>query len=450
MKRVNLSTKSLRFRLTAGIALVFVVVFCAGAVIVLHNARRAVSEEVRSTANLAQQLLAAGLEGRDEKEQIERLTRRLQALNVTKHLNINLGSGNPHSSIPGIDNERAGAPEWFTFLVSPKELEIRRDLNLARGGGDAIIIRADPADEIAEAWKETRVLLGLFSLLFLAACGLVYFIVRRSLTPVQTIATGLESIERGDYHLRLPSMEIDELSQISHKFNHMAAVLEQSRDQNRHLAQRLLAVQEDERRILARELHDQMGQSLSAIMAMAVSIGQRSTDALIADRADTITKAAAQAYAVARGMMHRLRPVSLEELGLVPVLKQTIEDWNHHHGSASCGLSVSGDFNGLRYETAIHIYRIVQECLTNVARHACADRVDIALARSEQPDGAMIQLSVNDNGVGFDTSAVGTGLGLLGMRERTQALRGRFNLTAAPGKGVRVNVTIPLGAADEN
>ena len=137
-------------------------------------------------------------------------------------------------------------------------------------------MRADPGDEIAESWDDARPLLLLVLGVSIIANGLLYVVIGRWLRPVERIVAAMDGIEQGDYRARLPAFELPELANVASKFNHMAEVLERSREQNRHLAQQTLAIQEGERRALAHELHDELGQSISAINAVAVSIAQAS------------------------------------------------------------------------------------------------------------------------------------------------------------------------------
>ncbi|MDZ7736933.1 MAG: histidine kinase [Gammaproteobacteria bacterium] len=199
------------------------------------------------------------------------------------------------------------APAWFIDLIGPAPMEFRRILPSQDMPETEIIIRADATDEIAEVWSEARVVLGLLVLAVVITNLLVYFTIGRGLSPIDTILKALDGIEQGDYRLRLPHFRLPEFSRISEKFNHMAEVLQSSREENRELTQRSLAIQERERRNLAHELHDELGQSISAIKAVAVSISQQDvTDRdQISNSADTIVDISNNMYGVARQMMRR-------------------------------------------------------------------------------------------------------------------------------------------------
>lgn len=447
---------SLRTRLNLLITLIFALTLLLGAVLVIHHARRAVYEETQATVNLTLQLLnPAFASGGDQKLSSQNwLLEHGIELEKTHHLHIELIEGGGQAPEPRErdPSPQAAAPGWFVQLVKPHSSELRRLFSLPGEVSRAIVITADPVDEITEAWEETRSLLGLFLLFFLLATALVFVTIGRALRPIDLILKALENVERGDYRARLPPIGLPELEAIAKRFNHMAATLEQSREENRELLQRSLAIQEGERRFLAQELHDDMGQSLAAIKAIAASIDQRDIDPMIKERARTIVEVSGRIYEVVRGMMRRLRPVILDELGLVAALSALIDDWNAHHEEVFCRFTARGGFGGLSDELKITVYRIVQECLTNTAKHAQATEMEISLEyRGIDTDviefkigfQGLVMLKIWDNGKGIDLGNTARGLGLPGMQERVEALQGTFELLSCPGEGVAIHVMLP-------
>ena len=247
---------------------------------------------------------------------------------------------------------------------------------------------------------------------------MIYFILGRDLAPVETILSGLEGIERGDYKLRLPEFTTMEFSRISARFNHMAKVLLNSEEENKYLTQRSLEIQEKERRYLAQELHDELGQSLSAIKAVATSIEQTegANARAVVESANIIKTISEDMYGVARGLIRRLRPTALDELGLVPALQQLADDWNSSHGERRFVTWISREiWSRITDEAKINIYRIIQESLTNVSKHAAAKNVYISLGNESQNESGLM-LGINDDGAGFDMNETRKGLGLLGIR----------------------------------
>ncbi len=216
--------------------------------------------------------------------------------------------------------------------------------------------------------------------------------------------------------------------------------------ENRRLSQRYVQVQEQERRFLARELHDELGQSLNAIKVDAVNIRDAAPDSPEVRRsAQAIIDVSSKVYEVVRTLLRQLRPVALDELGLASAVQYSVDEWQRRHKAVQCSLSTEGDLDNLREDVNITAYRFVQECLTNVARHANAGRVNVLLRRSEfAGDESRLEMVVEDNGRGVDPAVPRTGLGLIGLRERVEALGGRFEIEGKPGAGMRVFAAIPL------
>ncbi|OGT80320.1 MAG: hypothetical protein A3H91_01025 [Gammaproteobacteria bacterium RIFCSPLOWO2_02_FULL_61_13] len=445
---------SLRVRLTIMISTLFVLVCMGAGMYVVDNARRAVRDEMQSTARLTLDLLEAELlrggAARDPWRTRQFLDR-LSSMGSTRHMRITIRQHGASASL-ATDSmtvpRQISAPAWFARLVSPQDLVTPRILTQTGMPQIEIELRADPADEIAEAWRETR---GVLYMMFLFAglvMGLIYFRLGRDLAPIDSILAGLQGIEQGDYQLRLPAYRTTELGRISDKFNHMAQVLLQAREENRRLSQRSLEIQEQERRLLARELHDELGQSLTAIKAMAVATAAAPDidSSRLRVSMGEIARVADHTYDVARQLMQRLRPPVLDVLGLGAALQDLVDRWNSAGGGGFCRLTITGDLQALSDVVGINLFRIIQEALTNVARHATAEKVDVNLRVGQGND---VDLAIVDDGAGFEPEAARPGLGLLGMRERAVALGGTCALSSAPGHGVRIRVTLPAATGAE-
>ena len=446
---------SLRFRLNMLITLLFALILLAGSFYVINNARTAVQDEMQSVARLTSQLIEivllnnAGSSNHDiQKNVLEKIAN----LESTRHLEIELyKTRNVDNAIPVkiLPTITAKAPEWFVRLVKPSPVEYRRIFRTSETVYTVILIRANPSDEITEVWGETKGVLGLLILFAVLVNILVYISLGRGLAPIESILKGLDGIEKGEYQLRLPKFKFPELSRISEKFNNMAEVLQKSRDENRVLTQKSLVIQEDERRRLAQELHDEFGQSITAIKAVAASIGQAKNQdrELLESRAGTIAAFSDRMYEVARRMMRQLRPAILDEFGLISALQDMIDDWNTRHEEVFCHFEFKGKLNELGEEINITIYRVVQESLTNIVKHAKASDVTVSLNRvggdedHKESQRTEILLLIKDNGIGFDDSTA-WGLGLLGMRERIEALNGSFVMKSGDNEGVEIIVKL--------
>jgi PAS domain S-box-containing protein len=218
--------------------------------------------------------------------------------------------------------------------------------------------------------------------------------------------------------------------------------LEETR-QLTHLIQRHI---EDERRSLARELHDELGQYVTAIKTFAVAIGNKVRDKMpdVEANAQTIAAAANHIYDGMHNIIRQLRPGALDNLGLCETLRDAVSVWQTQHPDVRFTLNFSGKLDSLGETFNINLYRIVQESVTNALRYADATTLEITL---EQQDNGQLHLSIKDNGVGMNICNVDQTrhFGLLGMRERVQAMHGSFSLDSAPGEGTCVNVLIPRG-----
>ena len=227
-----------------------------------------------------------------------------------------------------------------------------------------------------------------------------------------------------------------------------AQQIEQELAQNRQLTQLIQSHREEERKALARELHDELGQSVTAIKTIAVSIANRARDSApeIHANAQTIAAVAGHLYDAMHGIVRQLRPSALDNLGLPETLQDTIAGWRELHPEIEFTLQLSDELQNLGETVNITVYRIVQECLTNVVRHAAASRVAVTLQRADGEAGPRLEISVRDNGKGMLDGNIPKDqhFGLLGIRERAHALAGSLEVESAPGSGTAVKVTLPL------
>lgn len=217
--------------------------------------------------------------------------------------------------------------------------------------------------------------------------------------------------------------------------------------ENRALARHARQAQEDERRRMARELHDDMGQYLAAIR-LSAAILPMDGDPLVAEHAARIASHAEHIQAAVRNLLHQLRPVALDEYGLMDAVRHLAGEWVRQHPQTACHLALDDSCPSLGDSLNIVAYRIIQEALTNVARHAKASRVDIAITVQPPGEVPMLHVSIRDNGAGFQHVPSGPRFGLAGMRERVEAAGGTFTLRSNPGAGVAISAQLPLPARE--
>lgn len=227
---------------------------------------------------------------------------------------------------------------------------------------------------------------------------------------------------------------------------------ERELEQNRRLTQAIQSRLEEERRSIARELHDELGQCVTAIKTIGTAISNR-TQASAPDihtNALTIVSVASHIYDVVHGIIRQLRPTALDHLGLSETLRDTIAVWRERHPEIACELQLEGALDGMGETINITVYRIVQECLTNIARHAAATHAQIHVTRvheRRQADAVTVEVRDNGRGLSAEVERDGGRFGLIGMRERVQALGGEFRLESKPGKGLSVTAVLPVKSA---
>ncbi len=226
------------------------------------------------------------------------------------------------------------------------------------------------------------------------------------------------------------------------------AELEISQQHLKRLMQRREQIREDERRHVAREVHDELGQILTAIKMEASLLKRNSpTDTAWHDDITHLIEMIGTALKVVRNITQNLRP-SVLELGMVPAMHWLVDQFSAT-SQIECGLSITGNADGITEPYVITLFRVVQESLTNIARHANADKVAVTLAISN----GEISLSIVDNGRGFDSEAeikAAKGIGLSGMKERIESLGGNFAIVSATGQGCAIHCQLPLTVREEN
>ncbi len=255
----------------------------------------------------------------------------------------------------------------------------------------------------------------------------------------------------------------DEISYLADCINTMLSALRNSNSQltqaleeNRQLIDRNTAVQEQERRRLAREFHDEFGQSIIAIQAetRAITVIAKQNDNYqhrfdkIAESAGSIINITSQMYEALHVIISQLRPPTLDELGLRDTLQETLNNWQQRFNNIDCQFEAIGQCDNLSHlndEINITIYRVLQECLNNIAKHSLATKVTVFLWC--QPN-THLTLQVTDNGKGIEATQIKRGLGLLGMRERARALNGELTIESEEQQGVCITLRVPLNRPD--
>jgi two-component system sensor histidine kinase UhpB len=452
---------SLRGQILATITLVGLLASAAAMVIVVYNAKKSSEVEVAAAMAAAEQLVRE-LVAQPQFQaaaQIEQLPARIGQLRHVRVLAIPASDRGRAAlmPLPSVD-EQDDVPRWFASIVNVED--VRREMQIVSEGRHigSIVIIGYAADEIAEVWRETRDLFLVALMLGIAVLVLLHFAFGGLLRPLEGVAAGLRELEQGEFRHRLSRPNIRALAEITDRFNALALRLDLARSENRNLNRRLLSAQDDERRRLASELHDELGPCLFGIRADVTSLealARRLPAEIgkgVCERAATIDEITDKIQHMNRRLLDRLRPIALDHLPLGEVLDGLISEFQRHGPSPKITLAI--DIPASRYDDAVNItvYRCVQEGVTNALRHAQAQRLDVDLrelpgkpqAGSDGASGAVLYLSVTDDGIGTSSSGA-HGLGLTGMEERVRALGGSIAIDPNPsGRGTCLKVRIPL------
>jgi two-component system sensor histidine kinase UhpB len=316
-----------------------------------------------------------------------------------------------------------------------------------------LVITSHPTDEIAEIWDGILTQVEIGCAIAAALLLITMRVVNRALRPIDSLADAMTRIEAGRYETRVEPGGSPELAAICRKLNHLAIVLGASIEQKRQLAERVVSLQDVERKEIARDLHDEFGPYLFALRAHATSLRQLSDHAApdlgvlrrhigaMSDQVNALQQSN-------RRVLERLRPAGLAELGLSDALTALLRHWRETHPGVLIDMTISQALAAQSETADLTIYRIIQEALTNVFRHADASRVDIRVEPAVPPgtsgdESTPIRVSVRDNGAGLPTGHK-QGFGMIGMRERVLALGGSMTV-ASTSDGLTVEATVPSG-----
>lgn len=332
--------------------------------------------------------------------------------------------------------------KFYRWIFKP-HLEISKSIFINNQPYGTLTISANPNEQIAQAWEDVCNFIGLATITTIAILFLVFMSMRQAMRPTCAIVDGLERIRKGDLNYRLPLFDIVEWQIISNAINHLADSQQQLLEDRRQLIVKLMTLQEDERRYLSRELHDEFGQCLAGINAITASVNYSAVE-----KCPDLVGEINQINAITKHMMDsihsllaRLRPVELDELGLSASLSSLVLEWNNRsNGKISFQLNIDGDYSRISEAQAVAIFRITQECLTNVAKHANATQVDISLQNAND----QIILSIKDDGITTILPFTNkSGIGLFGIHERVTALNGEVSFSINKSHGLVVFVSLP-------
>jgi two-component system sensor histidine kinase UhpB len=436
------------FRLHARISLVFTGLAASLLLVLaglwLHGARQGIHEEVEAASRVSEQWLAAlgahqPVAGSEALLAIVRPLGRIRA----NELQVFAADGSLlYRSPPPTYKAGRQVPEWFAGLLHPS-FEPRSQMV----GELRLVLVPDASRAVIDAWDDLLAMagwaLGLLGLLYVAAGKALACALR----PLEQVMQALDRTGRGRFDTRLPVFATPELGRLSRAFNGMADRLNAAVNDNvrleteREVAERMQAGLEQERRVIARELHDELAQGITAVRALAGAIAQRTTEQpALYSPAQSIVAVTGEMQQGVKAILHRLRPPAGDSLGYA--LERLLNNWRGQHEEIALHAELELGTRPLDDATAQTVIRIVQEGLTNVVRHAAASHVDLVIVRA----AGYLQLSLRDDGRGHSggvSPQAGCGLGLAGMAERVALLGGRLEFTRPEGGGFGLHACLP-------
>lgn len=451
---------SLKARILLIIGAVFLLSLAGEGLLQVYNWKQAIRSEIDASFSLAERLAGSNPPAAEAALTGGAGGSIIGVLQGLRHINIIV---KPDSEDRFIDKagplKEIRAPGWFVRFLYPYAGPLPR---LKIAGSDhfpAIAIEADPGDEITEAWGNFRArMIGAFIFLCLVIM-LIYIGLYIGLRPLDELPRGFEKLAAGSFDLKLNEHVAPELSRINRKFNDLVAVLRRASEDNSLLAGKIAHLQEEERRALARELHDEMAPCLFGIRAAACRIKAILGDNKIPQAENELAAMDSMAGSLQqqlRAMLGRLRPLILDDLTIKQALTALLESREAREPPLKWEMNLTGlNEDKLNDAIKVALYRIIQEGVTNIIRHADAAnaRLCVSVRRADgaamskglagKPAVEMLHILIEDDGKGIPAGK-SHGFGLTGMRERVEALGGRLRLSAPIIGGLKINADIPL------
>ena len=355
------------------------------------------------------------------------------------------------SSCAGVDTVSQRAPQWFVDayrLILDGRATAARPVAYRNSSRGTVVASFDPVATALQAWATISPLFVLSAFLMATLCVVAYIVIERALRPTSRILLGLDRLAKGDLTHRLPSLDLTEFNKISVGFNALAQDLSKASSERAELARRLVDAQEQERRHIARELHDEIAQKLSALGALTACVRLSAEgNPELRNEAKQLENMAADLMINVRKTLVHLRPQEIDDLGLLQSLEGLVAGHNEiSRGQTHYSIEAGDELDHLKAETSAHIYRIIQEALNNASKHANARHVRVTLGQHADAAETKIKLAVTDDGAGSlsrSTYAPYVRSGIIGMRERVLALNGTFHAGPLPQGGFGLRVEFP-------
>lgn len=434
---------SLRSRLLFSIFLTLALSLTAGAAFTYWHAVRKIETEMQAAIAVGGRIAHNAV---DDAEEAVDPPRRLELLvadfHGDRHLQASLSVGGKVIQSSNLAKPENPAPEWFFdwFAVPPKVLHV--DLPPVFDGHGTVTLRTDARNEVGEVWGDVGLTLAVLTIFCTLVLAFFYWTLGTAIRPLEHLTRAFTRVGNGDYDQRVDEKGPLELLRLCQGFNQMVRRLARAETQNQRLQKQLLTVQDEERADLARDLHDEVGPLLFAVDVDTVAIARLIDEnryAKIGERLAIIREAVAQMQKHVRGILGRLRPAVLLDVGLAHAIDNLVAFWRAHSRSLEFALDVPEDGFGEPIDATV--YRIVQESVSNAVRHGKPSAIAVEVKAFGERE---VVVSVMDDGGGMKSAGKPGSYGILGMRERVESLGGAFSVGDRKDcRGVIVTARLP-------
>jgi signal transduction histidine kinase len=340
---------------------------------------------------------------------------------------------------PKIRLNTDAVPAWFVYLLRIPNVATAHPIMIGERHVGDILFVPDLTPDLNEKWLGfLAIVLSGTALLVLAGIS-AYLTSTLALRPLQQLGAGLARMQRGDYDSTIPLLGPPEIRKSCEEANQLARKLKRLAQDNRNMLRKLVSLQDDEREEIAKELHDELGPLLFAIRANAIALSGTSTDP--ESPSNQLIEAAEAVQHASRRILEGLSPLYLEELGLEKSIETLLQNAHSALRAVATSSEIDPRLDKLDHLMSQTIYRVIQEAVTNVIKHAQATTLNVAAAMSDEA----VTIEVSDDGVGFPDT-VSLGRGLTGMADRSRALDGKLDLLREGGRTI-VRCCLPLATA---
>ncbi len=459
-QRIGFSLTSCPFRwqLILAVLLLALLTGLAGGVLAVFDARTRAGVETSASVSLATQHISERAKEVHSLAGFQQFASSVASeMRSVRHVAVRIAdmAGNVIAATPnsfvaslGRDAEESRAPEWFIDLVQPDTPEAV--LEVAQGGTrlGQVFILGEPKDEIQEVWQMLQQMALLWGTVMVILTVGLYFVIGYILNPLVAFAGGLHELEDGHYAYRIDAPRVKELAVIAEGFNKLAQALDRANAENSDLYRQLVAVQEDERRMLSRELHDEFGPCLFGLTAGLGTLERHTLDLDGPERQaftsciHELKTVTARLKSLTRSLLQRLRPVAIGRVTLGDLVGDLVSSFQSRHSDVHLELRIADVPLSLGEAVDVTIYRSIQEGLTNALRHGGASRIAIDLDLEVRDGRQHVALRIEDNGRGMAENTP-RGYGLSGMSERAKSLGGSLTIEPSAPAGTILTVIIP-------